>query len=240
MSTSTSDAPVRPSGLRTRSGNAMHRTRSAILDAAADCVERVGVRRTTMGELARAGGVAKATLYNHFRTKDDVLAALVEARAQALALECRALAGGPAGLAGALEHAAARLGDSRPLRRVAQEEPALLAPLAAPGEGRAWDGVREGLRAVLVAGGAAGTDEQVELVLRWLLSALLWPPSPAAAATGAERLARALLDVGPVEPVTEPVTEPAPGDGAGGASGPPSPGRAEGLAVTGLGWPAVT
>ncbi|MCW2607721.1 MAG: Transcriptional regulator, TetR family, partial [Frankiales bacterium] len=56
----------------------MGRTRTAILAAAAACVEQQGVRRTTMGDVAMMSGVAKATLYNHFRTKDDVLAALVE------------------------------------------------------------------------------------------------------------------------------------------------------------------
>ncbi|MCW2681146.1 MAG: transcriptional regulator, TetR family, partial [Frankiales bacterium] len=122
---SASDAPQRDPGLRTRSGNAMLRTRGAILDAAAACVERSGVRRTTMSAIAATGGVAKATLYNHFRTKDDVLAALVEARVAALAAECTGRS-----IADALEHAAAVLRESAALRRVAQEEPALLVPLA--------------------------------------------------------------------------------------------------------------
>jgi len=44
-----------------------------------------------MNDIAAQAGVAKATLYNHFRTKDDVWSALVEA-------EVRALAGRPGGL----------------------------------------------------------------------------------------------------------------------------------------------
>jgi AcrR family transcriptional regulator len=195
---SASDAPVRDAGLRTRSGNAMSRTRAAILDAAEACVASCGVRRTTMSEIAATGGVAKATLYNHFRTKDDVLAALVEARVSALAADC---AGRP--LADALEHAATTLRGSGALHRVAQEEPALLVPLAAPGQGRAADAARTAV-AALVPGDAG------ELVLRWLVSQLLWPVGPGAAAA----VARAL---GP------------------GASPVPEQGRPSGSA--GLGWP---
>jgi len=220
---------VRAVGLRTRSGNAMQRTRAAILDAAAACVERDGVRRTTMGELARTGGVAKATLYNHFRTKEAVLAALLEARAEALVLQCRAMAGeevhvpglsAGTGLAAALAHAAEVLAASRPLRRVAEQEPALLAPLAVPGDGRAWAAVREGVEAVLVAGGAQVDPARVELVLRWLLSVLLWPSSGQAARAQAEALTAGLL---------------------AGASSPTPPGRASDVCSgTGLGWPAAT
>ena len=66
----------------------MLRTRTAILSAAAACVQRDGVRKLTMGDVATMGGVAKATLYNHFRTKGDLLAALVEGRVTTLGQSC--------------------------------------------------------------------------------------------------------------------------------------------------------
>src|SRR4051812_11489669 len=125
----------------------MLRTRSAILDAAARCVERYGVRKTTMSDVSAEAKIAKATLYNHFRTKDDLLAALVQSRVEQLTAECAELAG--AGLTPALEHAARVIGDSPPLRRVAADEPAVLAALAAPGEGRLWDLARVGVATVL-------------------------------------------------------------------------------------------
>ena len=59
-------------------------TRAGILSGAASCVARYGTRKTTMGDIAREGGVAKATLYNHFRTKDDVLAALLASQVDEL------------------------------------------------------------------------------------------------------------------------------------------------------------
>ena len=203
-----SDAPVRAAGLRTRSGNAMSRTRTAILDAALGCLAEQGVRRTTMTDLAGAGGVAKATLYNHFRTKDDVLTALVEAQVASLASACELLAT-EVGLGAALEHAAETLGGLAALQRVAAEEPALLAPLAAPGDGRGWETARTAVASVLAA---AGAPDRSDLVLRWLVSQLHWPADPASAAALAASLGESTRPVG---------------------------GRAEtGAEPSGLGWPA--
>ena len=55
----------------------MGRARAGVLDGAMRSVVKQGTRATTMGGIATLGGVAKATVYNHFRTKDDVWAALV-------------------------------------------------------------------------------------------------------------------------------------------------------------------
>src|SRR3954447_15000654 len=71
-----SAAPVREKGTRTRAGNAMDRTRAALLAGAARAVAASGTK-ITMAQVATAAGVAKATLYNHFRTREAVLAALV-------------------------------------------------------------------------------------------------------------------------------------------------------------------
>lgn len=207
MTATASDAPVRAAGLRTRSGNAMQRTRTAILDAALDCLARQGVRRTTMTDLAAAGGVAKATLYNHFRTKDDVLAALVDAQVAALGEACRVVAA-EVGLAAALEHAAESLAGLAALRRAADEEPALLAALATPGDGRGWESARAAVAAVLTAGGAQAGEAEVELVLRWLVSQLHWPAGAATAGLLAASLAG-------------PASRPGPG-----------------AVASGLGWPA--
>lgn len=192
----------------------MLRTRTAILHAAGTCVERDGLRRTTMSEIAGTAGVAKATLYNHFRTKDDVLAALVDAQVAALGSACAAAAA-DRGLAAALETAASELAGSGPLRRVAKEEPGLLAPLAVPEQGRGWEAARTAVTQTLAAADVPADPAAAELVLRWLVSQLLWPVEPGS--SGAQRLAAGL--------------------GAG-ASTAPSPGRPTGRAqAAGLGWP---
>lgn len=56
----------------------MQRTsREEILDAVADSVRAVGVRRTTMAEIARRAGLSRSTLYTHFADVDEATAALL-------------------------------------------------------------------------------------------------------------------------------------------------------------------
>jgi AcrR family transcriptional regulator len=186
-----SAAPRRTGGTRSRAGNAMARTRAGLLDGARRAVAAQGTRRTTMNDIAAAAGVAKATLYNHFRTKDDVWAALVEAEVRAVAAECADL-----DLVDALAHAARRISEHAALRRVAETEPAALAgllvrrPLAA-----GWRAAEETVRARLAAEGRSGDD----LVLRWLGSHLAAPASPPAIRAAAEALARGL----PADPAAD-------------------------------------
>jgi len=208
---SASDAPVREPGTRARSGNAMARTRAALLAAAGECLARYGVRKTTMVDVAERSRVAKATLYNHFRTKDDLLAAYVEDRVAGLVRV--ALAAAPEGLPAALAAVATELADDPALRRAAAEEPAALAALARPSEARGWTAARDGVRTVLAAARVEPDDRQVELVLRWVTSQLLWPSDGAVV----DALASGLIGV------PGGVTAPAP------VAGPPAPAA--------LGWP---
>ena len=199
--TSPSDAPVRATGTHTRSGNAMLRTRAAILDATAECIERDGVRKTTMSDVSAQARIAKATLYNHFRTKDDLMCALVLARTEQLAVECAELA--VAGLAPALEYAARRLSSSAPLRRIATDEPVTAALLAAPSTGRGWLAARRGVGTVLQESGAPSDDVSVDVVLRWLCSQVMWAAGDPELALGARVLADG-LGRAPMVPVDEP------------------------------------
>ena len=65
--------PVPERSPRSRAGNAMGRTRAAALDGARRVIAEHGLRKATMGDVAVRGGLAKATLYNHFRTKDELV-----------------------------------------------------------------------------------------------------------------------------------------------------------------------
>jgi AcrR family transcriptional regulator len=162
----------------------MARTRAGLLDGALRAVARQGTRRTTMNDIAAFAGVAKATLYNHFRTKDDVWSALVEAELATLAAECADLP-----LPEALARAATRISQHAALRRIAQTEPAVLAGLLVEDPTRpGWHQAREAVRLQLAAAGVAGDD----LVLRWLASHLAAPAEPDAIRDAAECLASAL------------------------------------------------
>lgn len=173
MSIDPSAAPVRERGVHSRAGNAMQRTRAAVIDGAVRAVEKHGARRTTMADIAMLAGVAKGTLYNHFRTKEAVYSATVDAGIRTLGEECVTVARDD--LSEALALAAERIGASAALRRVAMEEPAVLADLVTIGTDGAWASAREAVRDCLQAAAARTDPVAVDLVLRWLVSFVAVP-----------------------------------------------------------------
>ncbi|MCW2742126.1 MAG: transcriptional regulator, TetR family [Blastococcus sp.] len=159
----------------------MGRTRAGLLAGALRAFAEQGLRRSSMQSIAAAGGVAKATLYNHFRTKDDVTAAL-------LAAELERLTGLAASLP--LEQGLAMLSDelgAHPvLRRLAEAEPDVLTSVLtlAP---ETWAALVERL------GTALGVDgEGAELAARWLLGVVLQPGRSTLRHRHAARLAASL------------------------------------------------
>ncbi len=48
-----------------------------IVDAAEKCIHRYGIRRTTMGEVARVGRFSRATLYRYFADKDSLVGSVL-------------------------------------------------------------------------------------------------------------------------------------------------------------------
>lgn len=57
-------------------------TRERIIDAAGTLFYREGVRAVSVDAIAETAGVTKRTLYYHFRSKDDLIAAYLEGRDQ--------------------------------------------------------------------------------------------------------------------------------------------------------------
>ena len=195
-----SAAPVRDAGTRSRAGNAMVRTRAALLDGARRAVEVSGTK-ITMAQVAAAAGVAKATLYNHFRTRDAVLAALLEDEVSALVDR---LAGRP--LPDALAVAALGLSDHPLLRALGRLEPATLARIGAiDTHSDGWRLAYAGVARALAGAGRGGTDT----VLRWLASFVLSPASPAAVADDLAIILSGLPDAPPA-----PIPAPTPTDAA--------------------------
>jgi AcrR family transcriptional regulator len=173
MTVDPSAAPVRELGVHSRAGNAMQRTRAALLDGAVRAIEKHGARRTTMADIAMLAGVAKGTLYNHFRTKEAVYSATADAELRSLGAECRMVA--REDLAEALALAADRIGAHPALRRIAAEEPAVLAELVAIGPTTVWDTARSAVAGVLAEARVDIDDVRVDLVVRWLVSFVATP-----------------------------------------------------------------
>jgi AcrR family transcriptional regulator len=153
-----SAAPVREAGVHSRAGNAMARTRAAVLDGASRAVEKHGARKATMADIASLAGIAKGTLYNHFRDKEAVYAAAIEGGIRTLAAEC--------GLAA---------------REDLAEAPATLAVLVTPNDHPLWRLARSSVRDVLIGSGAATSTASIDAVLRWLVSFVAAPGADATA-----------------------------------------------------------
>ncbi|SDP39567.1 transcriptional regulator, TetR family [Klenkia soli] len=154
--------PAGTSAVHARAGATLARTRRGLLAGAAVAFAEHGLKRATMQHVAAAAGVAKATLYNHFRTKDDVAAALVEA-------ELARLAGLAAGLPRerALLALAEEVGGHPVLRRLAQTEPEVLS--------RLLQGADDGRCAARVASALFVDDDTAAVVLSWLVGLVLRP-----------------------------------------------------------------
>jgi AcrR family transcriptional regulator len=131
-----------------------------------------------MQSVAAAAGVAKATLYNHFRTKDEVARALLAAELDRLT----ALAAGVPPAA-ALTALADEVAGHPVLRRLADDEPAVLSALLTTTPEH-WAQLVRRLAAALPADLALA-----ELAARWLLALVLQPGEAGVRRATAERLA---------------------------------------------------
>lgn len=145
---------------------AVARSRACILDGARRAVE-VGGSRITMTQIAASAGVAKATLYNHFRTRDDVLAALLREEIDSVIARI-----GHLELAAALTRAATELSTHPLLEALGGEDIAVLADLARVDVRSAgWLRVARATEHLLEQAGRRGTPT----VLRWFSSFLIAP-----------------------------------------------------------------
>ena len=166
------------------------RTRTGLLRGAAVAFAAAGLRDATMQSVAAAAGVAKATLYNHFRTKDDVVRELLSAELGRLADEAAALTA-----VEALVLLADAVAEHPVLRTMSVTDPGPLVALLGAAPDR-WAELTALLAAVLPA-----DPDAAEVAGRWLLGLVLQPADPPARRRQARRLA-ALLD--PAAPEARP------------------------------------
>jgi AcrR family transcriptional regulator len=169
----------------------MGRTREAALSGAVRAVAKYGSRKATMGDIAMLAGIAKATLYNHFRTRDDVYRAVVAAEVDAIAAAAADRLDD--GLEAALNEAARMIAEHPALRRIAVDEPAVLARLCTIGDDGAWVAAREHVATVLRSRGLTEHAAGVDLVLRYLGSQVLSPAGEADRRAATSLLAAAIM-----------------------------------------------
>jgi TetR/AcrR family transcriptional repressor of nem operon len=73
----TDSAPAQPTATEQRPGK-----RERLVAAATQLLHQHGVERTTLADIAQAADVPAGNVYYYFKTKDEVIAAVIEAHAQ--------------------------------------------------------------------------------------------------------------------------------------------------------------
>jgi len=132
-----------------------------------------------MSEVAERGGVAKATIYNHFRSRGELLDGVLAEELRVLNLAAdQAMPDKTGGVGPQLAVAAQLIATNPLLAAMRQHEPELLADLAGftAGEldGR-WLVVVDSVRARLLRSGCRADNPAVNVVLRWLISVAVAP-----------------------------------------------------------------
>ena len=181
-------APITGPNTRIRAGNAMDRARAAAVDGALQVLAKRGVKAMTMADVANAGGLARATLYNHVRDKESLLQLVLAHEVRELAKVFSSASSMPTALTGT----ARTIADHPALVGVRANDPLALAGIAVPTSGEAWAAVRELTRQALAARGSKATPAQVDLLLRWLTSFVVEPGDDASRTSQANELAKSL------------------------------------------------
>jgi AcrR family transcriptional regulator len=106
-------------------------TADRILDAAEQCIRRYGLRRVSMGDVARAAGVSRGSVYNHFQDRDALVDAVLEHAADRFVAQSETWVRRRRTLAGQVGEAAAFIRAHRddPLLTITAGEESLLASL---------------------------------------------------------------------------------------------------------------
>jgi AcrR family transcriptional regulator len=141
-------------------------TRQALLDGVRIVFAEVGVRNANMIEIADRSEVARATLYNHFRDKDELIAALIEDEIERM----RNLIASAPDRREVLFLIANDISQNAALRKVLSLEPHLIAALAQISETPIWNQARN-----ILATSLKTSSIGVEIALRWCISQFFAP-----------------------------------------------------------------
>ena len=141
------------------------RTESAILSATKDLIAQHGACNISMIEISDAAQVSRATLYNHYRDKNAVLAALIESEVERLVSEC-ASAATPAQI---LEHLSLAISSDHALASMRVHDQDLLVAILTHSENPLYLILAERLFDSLRS--EAGTG----VAMRWLLGQVMQP-----------------------------------------------------------------
>jgi AcrR family transcriptional regulator len=175
----------RESGGHSRAGNAMERSRKALLDGARQAIAEKGISGTSMVDVADFGQVARATLYNHFRSKEELWTALIFDELERVSALFRA----EKTFEAALKVLAADIGSNPMLRAIARDDPATLARLMRVDQSPVWGQIQARF-GTLAKEQKVSDSAAVDLAFRWLLSQVAYPVAPELLPAAAAMIAR--------------------------------------------------
>jgi len=76
-------------GLKQEEGSRRQERAERILDAASELIQRWGYNKTTIDDIAKQAGVAKGTIYLHWKTREDLFRALMNREEMLMAEDIR-------------------------------------------------------------------------------------------------------------------------------------------------------
>ncbi|MFI6520539.1 TetR/AcrR family transcriptional regulator [Spirillospora sp. NPDC050679] len=135
-----------------------------VLDAARDCVLAVGVRRTTLTDIARRAGVSRMTLYRRWPDVRTIVGDLMTREWTALAADVQDLEAAPGGdrpvrgrLVDSLVAGVRAFRDHPLLRKIVEVDPELLLPYVLDRCGASQEAFLELFETAIAAGQADGS-----------------------------------------------------------------------------------
>ena len=158
-----------------------NRTREAILQGAKLEIAEVGSYESNMVDISAKAQVSRATVYNHFADKDEMILALVESEIERLTK----LAQSADSPEQALLKLSRDISTDKALAKMRLTDPTDIAKFVTRTDHPLWDLANES--AIKVFGPTNGS-----LILHWLISQIGSPLTDGESATQAEKLALAL------------------------------------------------
>jgi AcrR family transcriptional regulator len=158
------------------------RSRTAILAGAKTVIAEVGSFESNMVDIAARAQVSRATVYNHFADKEEMMFTLLESEILRLA-DLAASAPSPKD---ALQVLSREISGDKALRKMTKTDPGDIAAFVTIGEHPLWAIVQESLTKIFGLNNSS-------LVLHWLLGQVASPLTSAESAHQSDQLARSLV-----------------------------------------------
>jgi len=168
-----------------RQRDTSNKSRVAILAGAKSVIAKVGNYQSNIADIAVSAQVAKATIYNQFADKAEMMESLVESeviRLTELALAASSRQEGLALLSNAISQDLA-------LRKLVESDPGDIARLVTITNHPTWVLVHQGIAKVFGADSAA-----CGVILRWLIGQIASPITEEESVAQARRLAASLFN----------------------------------------------